>query len=135
MHQLKELLDHLYFLVLYALPSMIDKSDRQFSDDIFNAYIGTVVERDVEAAIAEKIHNQIQFLKQEMLNNVGSIEVTLYVGKHGQSQPSQAVHGTITQSQDTKQGLVPQDLHWRQVPAECTRASVSGDASYWVLHL
>ena len=107
MHQLKELLDHLYFLVLYALPAMIDKSDRQFSDDIFNAYIGTVVERDVEAAIAEKIHNQIQFLKQEMLNNVGSIKLTLYVGKHGQSQPSQAFHGTATQPQDTQQGTVP----------------------------
>lgn len=106
MHQLKELLDDLYFLVLYALPAMIDKSDRQFSDDIFNAYIGTVVERDVEAAIAEKIHNQIQFLKQEMLNNVGSVEVTLYIGKHRQSQPSQAVHGTANQPQDTQQGTV-----------------------------
>lgn len=135
MHQLKELLDHLYFLVLYALPSMIDKSDRQFSDDIFNAYIGTVIERDVEAAIAEKIHNQIQFLKQEMLNNVGSIELTPYIGKHGQSQPCQAVHGTTTQSQDTQQGLVQEDFHRRQVLAECTRAAVSGDASYWVLHL
>lgn len=114
---------------------MIDKSDRQFSDDIFNAYIGTVVERDVEAAIAEKIHNQIQFLKQEMLNNVGSIEVTLYIGKHGQSQPSQAVHGTATQPQDTQQGTVSKDLHWRQVPAECTRSSVAGDASYRVFHL
>ena len=49
---------------------MIDKSDMQFSDDIFNAYIGAVGDRDAEAAIAEKIHNQRQFLKQEMLYNV-----------------------------------------------------------------
>jgi hypothetical protein len=56
-HSLKELLDHLYFLVLYALPAMIDKSDREFSDVIFNAYIGAVQAHDVEAAIAEKIHN------------------------------------------------------------------------------
>lgn len=66
----------MYFLVLFALPSMIDKSDRQFSDDMFNAYIGMVIDRDAEAAIADKIHNQRQLIKQEMLNNLGSIEAT-----------------------------------------------------------
>lgn len=59
MHQLKELLDHLYFLVLYAIPAMVDKSDREFSVAIIDAYIGSVQALDVEKAISEKIHNQI----------------------------------------------------------------------------
>jgi hypothetical protein len=42
--QLKELIDHLYFAVIYVLPSMIDTS--------------------------HPYHNQAQFIKLEMLKNV-----------------------------------------------------------------
>ena len=118
MHQLKELLDHLYFLVLYAIPATIDKSDREFSDAIFNAYIGTVIERDVDAAIAEKIHNQIQFLKQEMLNNVSFFRMTQsWAGKYRQGELGEAVHWAAGESQDLDKGLVQEDLYRGQIPS------------------
>ncbi|TNV83298.1 hypothetical protein FGO68_gene1773 [Halteria grandinella] len=57
--QFKELIDHLYFLVLYALPATIDKHD--YSTDaslLYNAQEGIM-----------SMHKQIQYLKQEMLKN------------------------------------------------------------------
>jgi hypothetical protein len=42
---------------------MVDKSDREFSNEIVDAYIGAVQAIEVEKAIAEKIHKQIQYLK------------------------------------------------------------------------